>query len=163
MIVVWRAKLLDARGRPDHTKKLVLLRFADHANKQGLCWPAIPDVAAYSQLSERQVRREVSALLREGLLEEVKPGIRAGQGRPSRAPVYRVRLDNIRRLPQVGNSANGEDRLSNGEDTVSPPLAMARTQLCPPNLHKEFNRQEPSETAAAGGRGGCHPLHPLPS
>lgn len=55
--------------------KLILLAFADYADDEGLCWPAISAIALRVKLSVRQVRRHVAVLRREGQLLVVRPGL----------------------------------------------------------------------------------------
>lgn len=51
------------------TTKIVLLRLADHANGDGCCWPGRKSLAAWTGLSESQVKRSIRQLEELGLLE----------------------------------------------------------------------------------------------
>jgi hypothetical protein len=163
MGVVWRAKITDAAGRPDHSKKLVLLRFADHSNKQGVCWPGLDDVAAYTQVSVRQVQRDVKESIARGWLEIVEQGYRAGRGRIARAPRYKIRLDRIAALPQVEDPEDGRDSMASpsmaatgGADgratAVSPEPSVEPPELQEPSVRRGAEPVENVDNRSAGGR-----------
>lgn len=52
-----------------HTAKLVLLKLADNANDQGLCWPSISTVAEHCGLSGQGVRNQIRRLEVAGLIK----------------------------------------------------------------------------------------------
>lgn len=52
-----------------HRALSVYVYLADHANKDGQCWPAIPTIAKELKLSQSTVCRALHDLRREGLLE----------------------------------------------------------------------------------------------
>lgn len=51
-----------------HRAIAVYIYLADRANKDGICWPAIPTIARDLKLSESTVRRAVNDLRKQGLL-----------------------------------------------------------------------------------------------
>ncbi|MFC1602321.1 helix-turn-helix domain-containing protein [Pseudomonadota bacterium] len=57
----WRQNL-----RP--TSKLILMAIADSADDQGICWPAVPTVAAKCSVSDRTVQRVIQMLTADGLM-----------------------------------------------------------------------------------------------
>jgi len=57
----WQQKL-----RP--TPKLVLMAIADSADDCGICWPAVPTVAAKCSVSDRTVQRVIQMLIADGLM-----------------------------------------------------------------------------------------------
>lgn len=58
---------------------LTLLRVADHADNDGVCWPGEKSVASYTSQDERTVRRHLKTLEKLGLLHRERQV--AGQGR----------------------------------------------------------------------------------
>ena len=62
-----RLDFLYRRDLP-HRAVSVYIYLADHANKDGECWPAIPTIARELKLSESTVRRALNDLRRTGLL-----------------------------------------------------------------------------------------------
>jgi hypothetical protein len=62
---VWSLKLGDA------TRKLVLLRFADHAHDDGTAaWCGIKKVADFAECSDRTVKRHIAHLVEHGYMRE---------------------------------------------------------------------------------------------
>lgn len=66
----------------EKTTLLILLCMADHANDEGVCWPAIPTLAKKARCSERWARDIVAELEQKGWLER--------DLRPGRATMYKV-------------------------------------------------------------------------
>lgn len=64
---------------------LVLLALADHANDEGICWPAIPRIAKRGRVSERQALRILGDLQASSELQVIERG--GGKGHPN---IYRV-------------------------------------------------------------------------
>lgn len=60
-----------------HADRLVLLHLAMRANAQGLAWPRVDDICLATRLTERTVRRALSALRKSGDIVVVSAG---GQG-----------------------------------------------------------------------------------
>ncbi len=58
---------------------LVQLCMADHANFSNECWPSVARIAAKSRLSERQVQRCISELLKSGQIEFVRHSTGKGE------------------------------------------------------------------------------------
>ena len=52
-----------------HRAIAVYIYLADRANKNGVCWPAIPTIARDLKLSESTVRRALHDLRKQGLLQ----------------------------------------------------------------------------------------------
>lgn len=52
-----------------HRAIAVYIYLADRANKDGICWPAIPTIARDLKLSESTVRRALRDLRKQGLLQ----------------------------------------------------------------------------------------------
>jgi predicted transcriptional regulator len=52
-----------------HRAIAVYIYLADRANKDGICWPAIPTIARDLKLSESTVRRALHDLRKRGLLQ----------------------------------------------------------------------------------------------
>ena len=81
MSAVWKGA--EMRGAP----LLVLLALADYANESGVCWPSIMTLALKSRVSERQVRRILRGLERNG---EIEVDVNGG---PRGVNLYKVRGD----------------------------------------------------------------------
>ena len=52
-----------------HRAVSVYIYLSDRANKNGVCWPAIPTIARELKLSQTTVRRALHDLRKEGLVE----------------------------------------------------------------------------------------------
>lgn len=63
-VVGWAMK--QVTGSP--TSKLVLVKLADNANEEGLCWPSMKKLVAHTELSERAVRKHLLILEKMGLI-----------------------------------------------------------------------------------------------
>lgn len=63
-----RLDFLYRRDLP-HRAVSVYVYLADHANRDGECWPGIRTIAKELKLSESTVRRALNDLRRAGLLE----------------------------------------------------------------------------------------------
>lgn len=159
MTIVWKAQITDRRGQPDHTKKLVLLRLADNSNHAAVCWPSVADLAAHSQLSERQVQRELKDLTtRDTLVEVLQRGKRGGRFLAPRSPRYRLRLDRIARLPQVRPSTDDMvSEVQNTDDSVSPTSDRAMSSTSDRAMSPESSLESPVNrqltTSAPNGQG----------
>lgn len=60
---------------------LTLLRVADHADNEGICWPGEKSLAEYTGHDQRTVRRHLSRLEAEGHLRRERQGSEGGRGR----------------------------------------------------------------------------------
>ncbi len=54
------------------TTKLVLLKLADNANDEGICWPSMNTVAKYTGISRRAVITHIKKLEELGLIEVIR-------------------------------------------------------------------------------------------
>jgi hypothetical protein len=63
-VVGWAMK--QVTGSP--TSKLVLVKLADNANEEGLCWPSMKKLVDHTELSERAVRKHLLVLEKMGLI-----------------------------------------------------------------------------------------------
>src|SRR5688572_19146811 len=66
MTQVWEVAL------PTPAHKLVLMKFADHANDDGVCYPGAKGVAKACSLKERQVRKVISELREWGFIKLIE-------------------------------------------------------------------------------------------
>lgn len=66
MIDAWKAEAGSS------TKKLVLLKLADHANSEGVCWPKPETLAAGTECSRATIFRTLDALETAGLIYRVQ-------------------------------------------------------------------------------------------
>src|ERR1700744_3895495 len=67
-------------GPDDPGDRYVLLKLADNANQDGLCWPSLLEISTTTKLSESSVRRSIQRLEKGGWLT-VKRGL--GRGKSS--------------------------------------------------------------------------------
>lgn len=70
---------------------LLLLALADHANSDGVCWPAVEKLAAMARVSTRQAQRYLARLEAAGYLRRDTTG---GRGRPAITTLQRPELWN---------------------------------------------------------------------
>lgn len=102
------------------TDLLVLLCLADHANDDGICWPAYDRIAARARCTRRQAIRCVERLIAEGWV--TKDG-RKPVGKGGYVNIFRVgkRGDILSPTKRGDNSDEGGDILGdNGVTPMSP-------------------------------------------
>ena len=90
--------------------KLVALILADHADADGICWPSYRRIAERACLSERTVRRHVSALVDAGVLQKVRTGgvvTREGE-RVWVSNQYRIEAEALAGLPSLLKAVTGD-------------------------------------------------------
>jgi len=111
--------------------KLVLVKLADNANEEGICWPSVPLIVEHTELSDRAVRKHLRALEEAGLIS-VESRNNNGQ---QIANVYRLAV------PWPA-SAGGSKAISKGRSTplhdVQPPLHLVPVgpaRRAAPTLH----------------------------
>lgn len=76
------------------TRKLVLLAYANHADREGRhAWPALATVADYAECDVRTAQRAVKALVRDGWLRRGDQEIVAHRRGDRRPVVYDVAMD----------------------------------------------------------------------
>lgn len=67
MSLMMMVRAMDTKvGNP--TRKLVLLKLADNANDQGICWPSYEEIAEKAECSRRSAIEHIKALEDQGLL-----------------------------------------------------------------------------------------------
>lgn len=97
------------------TRKLVLLKLIDACEDDGTrIFPAVSTIARAAQCSTRQVQRELSRFVEQGLLQVVREG---GKG-PRSTTEYTLRLDVLASIAEAG--WEGFCKEANKGDTVSP-------------------------------------------
>lgn len=96
------------------SRKLVLIKLADHANDKGICWPSHDHIAEQCEMSKRTVIRHIEELEKQGLIKVVQ---RKREGEAfNKTNLYYLSLDD-------------SDILSNDSDNLSQTIV---TQ-CHPN------------------------------
>lgn len=100
-------------------EKLVMLKFCDHANDEGIAWPSVAKLAQAACISERQAQRVMKRLAAEGYLEIV--GNEKGGAGNSR--VYRVKRERFLSPLERGKgdklTPTKGDKMSGQNDTLS--------------------------------------------
>lgn len=54
------------------SRKIVLIKLADHANDKGICWPSHEHIARHCEMSTRSVIRHTETLEKQGLIKVIK-------------------------------------------------------------------------------------------
>ena len=129
---VWRFRDCDSLG------KLVLLKLADNANDDGVCWPSLTTISRETRLCRATVCVRLAELEKAGLL------VRIHGERPS--TVYRINLP-----IQSARQTSPPDRLVCDTDRVSPGHGLdqstARTTASPPHgPEPSLNQKESPKT-----------------
>lgn len=103
---VWDLKFGNA------TRKLVLLRFADHAHADGTAsYCGIPKVADFAECDERTVKRHIKWLVENGYMREGDQELVAHLARNKRPVVYDLAMSEPTRAQwEVLNAAGGNTR-----------------------------------------------------
>ncbi|PAV02622.1 hypothetical protein CBG25_09785 [Arsenophonus sp. ENCA] len=103
-------------GNP--ARKLVLLKLADHANDEGICWPSYESIAKQCEISKRTVIRHIAELEKQGLVQ-VFQRERNGHHH-NQSNKYVLRLSNSQSLspnPNTKQPKNDGDNLVSDGDT----------------------------------------------
>lgn len=107
-------QLREGRG-PSASSSLVLLKLADRANDDGICWPGKERIGDDVGLSEETVRKSIKSLEAVGLVIVERRKDSAGRDLPN---LYHLPL-NAHHLPQRGE---GPDLTPRGQKSTYPPL-----------------------------------------
>lgn len=117
-------------------EKIVLLAFADHADDDGVCWPAVERIAQKCGYSPRSIQRKLGPLQDRGLLVEMDPAFVGGRGQMRRFQVVPEKGDKLAPLQ------NGKgDKLSlKGDNSV---VRKGDTAMSPePSLEPSENQSD---------------------
>ncbi len=99
-------------------RKMVLLKLADQANDDGLCWPSYQTIAESCELSRRSVIRHIQQLETDGYLTITKTYDKSNKKNFSNR--YTLTLNRGDRLSLVTDEAPSGDSVSLPSDSVSP-------------------------------------------
>lgn len=113
---------------------LLMLALADHANDAGECWPSQKHLAEKARLEERQVRRVIGVLVKEGHVA-IKER-RADHGRKTKYQLFPEDATPYS-APIIG--AQKTDKMSESDRTKYPPDKMSAG-------HLEHKRPDISDT-----------------
>lgn len=129
------------------TTKLVLVKLADNAGEDGLCWPSIEKIVAHTELGQSTVYKHLSALEEAGLISPVEVERNAGTVRGYQLHIAGAipprRNDDVS-IPRGGKlpPPDGKAALPRGKNV--PPRGMP---------YKEEPSLEPSEEPSLNPRG----------
>ena len=99
-------------------RKMVLLKLADQANDDGLCWPSYQTIAESCELSRRSVIRHIQQLETDGYLTITKTYDKSNKKNFSNR--YNLTLNRGDRLSLVTDEPPSGDSVSLPSDSVSP-------------------------------------------
>jgi len=71
-------------------RKLVLIKLADNANDEGICWPSITNIADHCEISIRSVQNHISALQEMGLITVINRRTETGLNQSN---VFKISLN----------------------------------------------------------------------
>jgi Helix-turn-helix domain len=134
----WQARVGDPAA------KLVLMKLADQANDDGICWPSQRTLSEHLEMPERTLRRKLEILTARHLIEVVR--------RANRSNVYKLALDgsaNLAGTAGMNGSATAmaaepsEDLSSSPEHVASDEAtnsseAAATTKISPNEIVTEY-------------------------
>lgn len=100
-------------------KKMVLIKLADQANDDGLCWPSYQTIAEACQVSRRTVIRHIKSLEEDGYLNITKTYDKANKKNFSNR--YQLTIDRGVKMSLVTECHYPSDNVSISGDRVSPP------------------------------------------
>jgi len=131
---------------PNNSAKLVLMKLADHASDDGVCWPSWGHLVKHTGLSRATVARALSELEKSGFVSR--------ESRTGTSTMYTIHLDAIKKATPFevrGHNSKGyqgETPIdpSRGETTPSQDETPTRLTVRPPPSHGEtLTIREPSE------------------
>jgi Helix-turn-helix domain len=117
---------------------LTLLRVADHADNDGICWPGQKSVAEYTGQGERTIRRHLGDLEERGLLTREKQQAAKGRGRA----FDRILLA----LDQADNLAGRSETTNRPPETDQPATRGQGTNKGTVKNRHKVNRKTVSES-----------------
>lgn len=112
---------------------LTLLRVADHADNDGICWPGEKSIADYTGQDERTVRRHLGQLEAAGLLHRERQASAKGSGRANDRILLRT---------------DPPDKLSGGNRGVQPDIddvSTGQIEQVQPDIDDTALYREPSK------------------
>ncbi|MBP3945142.1 helix-turn-helix domain-containing protein [Psychrobacter sp. K31L] len=100
-------------------KKMVLIKLADQANDDGLCWPSYQTIAEACQVSRRTVIRHIKSLEEDGYLNITKTYDKANKKNFSNR--YQLTISRGVKMSLVTESHHPSDNVTVSGDTESLP------------------------------------------
>ncbi|WP_394242965.1 helix-turn-helix domain-containing protein [Vibrio astriarenae] len=128
--------MLVQTGSP--ISKLILLKLADNADREGRCFPSTQYLARYCELSVRTVKTHIKRLEYHGFIKKVDRFAKNGR---QRSNVYQLVLPELKRQSTEGKSTQEKttqhDMSFTGEDASrSPTVGVSAAHII---SHKEPN------------------------
>lgn len=130
-------------------RKLVLLKLADNANDEGICWPSIARIAHETELSRDSVKRHIAALEADGFVA-VRRRRKDGVNLPS---IYELQIEQgrcIQHPPPADSTAAGVGAYSTYPVQPAPGVGAVCTSEPP----SEPSTTTTTTTTADGDGGG---------
>ncbi|MCP4991333.1 MAG: helix-turn-helix domain-containing protein [Colwellia sp.] len=107
-------------GNP--ARKLVLLKLADNANDEGLCWPSYQNIADHCEITKRSAMTHISALEEMGLLRRQYRKVEGSS--MNRSNYYYLTLDGEKdSLGSENISPRSENGSLGGSENISPRIS----------------------------------------
>lgn len=102
---VWKWKA------PDVHAKVVMLKLADNANDEGVCWPSLQRIAGEGCLSRSTVCDRLSWLEAQGIISRQPGGARPGErgGKTTTYQIHLAKLSAVRSSPPDGRGGSPPD------------------------------------------------------
>lgn len=123
--------------------KLVLVKLADNANEQGLCWPSVTLIVGHTELGQSTVYKHLAELEAKGLFRVVEHMVLPdGGGEPYRVTAYQLCLPwPSKSIPPRGKSspAGGKKNPLNGA-----PILPGGAPYKEPSLEPSLNLPTPA-------------------
>jgi DNA-binding transcriptional ArsR family regulator len=94
------------------TKKLILIKLADNANDDGVCWPSYTTIARHCEVDKRTVMRHIKDMQERGILTSKKRFNSNGQT----TNYYQINLPSLAIDPGVTNCHRGVTEDHRGGD-----------------------------------------------
>lgn len=148
----------------NHGRKLVLIKLADNANDDGICWPSYQHVADHCEMGRSTVKAHIKSLADAGFLKIYE----RNDGKSSNYYVLTIDKGQSEKLVKPkqkrGKSEPGQDLTGSGSDSLTrsefdprtchslesvnlEKRSNAREQATPEQLDKLFNPQTPQPQA----------------
>ncbi|HDX1086946.1 helix-turn-helix domain-containing protein [Pasteurella multocida] len=144
MSMILTAKALNMRvGNP--LRKLVLVKLADNANDDGICFPSVKYIADVCEISETSVKDHIKALIEMGLV--TKKARKTDKGNTSNLYVLHLEqsikkdganADVGRQMPEGGSGADG----GVGRELTTEPITLLTNQLTKKTKQKKSSKSE---------------------
>lgn len=134
------------------TRKLVLLKLADNANDEGICFPSYQNIADQCEITRRSAISHIEALIETGFVE--KKTRKTPEGNTSNLYILRLDRGSENSAPPSENASLGiVKNLHHPSENISPTPSENISLRTSHSINQSINPTSSSEKISDGGKG----------